>query len=156
MTTTKEERALRVSQMRAHFAQEGGVVAPEKEAWLDRFIEGAATLADLFEHAREYVTTAQERADLQQAKQHHPAAFQRMREQYAASIPAYEEEQKQRNLDRAGMSEEQRKRHEALDYARASVELSGGKLSEEDMQRSLRYANGEITLEEYLASTLPK
>lgn len=107
-------------------------------------------------HAREYLTTAQEREDLQQAKENDAAAFQRMREQYAASIPAYEEEQKQRNLDRAGMSEEQRKRHEALDYARASVELSGGKLSEEDMQRSLRYANGEITLEEYLASTLPK
>ena len=94
--------------------------------------------------------------DLQLAKASDAAAFQHMREQYAASIPAYEAEQKQRNLDRAGMSEEQRKRHEALDYARASVELSGGTISEEDVQRSLRFANGEITMDEFLDVSRPR
>lgn len=152
MPTSKEDRALHVAQMRAHFAQEGGVADPEKEAWLERFIEGTASLADLFDH----VTTAQEREDLQLAKEHNAAAFQRMREQYAASIPAYEEEQKQKNLQRAGMSTEQRKRHEALDFARANVELSGGKISEEDARHALRWANGDITMDEYLDAVRSK
>ena len=94
-------------------------------------------------HAREYFITAQEREELRLAKESDTAAFQRMREQYAASIPAYEEVQEQRRLERAGMSEEQRKRHEALDFARANVELSGGKISEEAAKRGLRWANGE-------------
>lgn len=156
MTTAKEERALRVAQMRAHFAQEGGVADPEKEAWLERFIEGSASLADLFDHAREYLTTAQEREDMRLAKEHDAAAFQRMREQYDASLPAYEAKKKQRNLERAGMSEEQRKRHETLDFARANVELSGGKISEEAAQRGLRWANGEITMDEYLDLSQPR
>lgn len=156
MTTPKDERALRVAQMRARFAQEGGVAAPENEAFLDRFIEGTASLADLFDHAPEYLTTAQEREDMRLAKQSDAPAFQRMREQYEASIPAYEEKKKQRNLERAGMSEEQRKRHEALDFARANVELSGGKISEEAAQRGLRWANGEITMDEYLDLSQPR
>ena len=156
MTTSKEERAVRVAQMRARFAQEGGVAAPEKEAWLEHFIEGSAFLDNIFTHAPEYVATAQEREDLQQAKEHDAAAFQRMREQYEASLPAYEEMKRQRNLERAGMSEEQRKRHEALDFARANVELSGGKISEEAAQRGLRWANGEITMDEYLDDSRPR
>ena len=102
-------------------------------------------------HAHEYVSE-----DLRLAKEHDAAAFQRMREQYDASLPAYEEMKKQRNLERAGMSEEQRKRHEALDFARANVELSGGKISEEAAQRGLRWANGEITMDEYLDVSLPR
>ncbi|WP_308922981.1 antitoxin VbhA family protein [Janthinobacterium sp. J1-1] len=90
------------------------------------------------------------------AQQSDAAAFQRMREQYAASIPAYEEEQKQKKLQRAGMSAEQRKRHEALDFARANVELSGGKISEEDARHALRWANGDITMDEYLDAVRSK
>lgn len=108
------------------------------------------------DHAHDYSATAQEREDLRVARDHDAAAFQHMREQYAASIPTYEEEQKQRNLDRAGMSEEQRKRHEALDFARANVELSGGKISEEAAQRLLRWENGEITMDEYLDLSQPR
>lgn len=156
MTTAKEERALHAAQMRAHFAQEGGVPDPDKEAWLERFIEDTASLADLFDHAPEYLTTAQEHEALRLAKERDVAAFQRMREQYEASLPAYEEMKRQRNLERAGMSEEQRKRHEALDFARANVELSGGKISEEAAQRGLRWANGEITMDEYLDVPRPR
>ena len=156
MTTAKEERAVRIAQMRAHFSQEDGVADPEKEAWLERFIEGTASLADLFDHAREYLTTAHEREALRQTKESDAAAFQRMREQYEASIPAYEEEQRQKNLQRAGMNPEQRKRHEALDFARANVELSGGKISEEAAQRGLRWANGEITMDEHLDLSQPR
>ena len=90
------------------------------------------------------------------AQQSDAAAFQRMREQYDASLPAYEEMKKQRNLERAGMSEEQRKRHEALDFAWANVELSGGKISEEAAQQGLRWANGEISMDEYLAAVRAK
>ena len=107
-------------------------------------------------HAQADLATEQEHEALRLAKEHDAAAFQRMREQYDASIPAYEEKKKQRNLERAGMSEEQRKRHEALDFARANVELSGGKISEEAAQRGLRWANGEITMDEYLAVSLPR
>lgn len=108
------------------------------------------------DHVHEHVTTTQEREDLELTKEHNAAAFQRMREQYAAGIVAYEEERKQKNLQRAGMSTEQRKRHEALDFARANVELSGGKISEEDAQRALRWANGEITMDEYLRLSRPQ
>ena len=108
------------------------------------------------DHAHDHITTEQDREDLQQAKERDAAAFQRMREQYEASLPAYEEMKKQRNLERAGMSEEQRKRHEALDFARANVELSGGKISEEAAQRGLRWANGEITMDEYLDVPRPQ
>ena len=108
------------------------------------------------DHAHDHVTTAQEHEDPHQTKEKDAAAFQRMREQYDASLPAYEEKKKQRNLERAGMSEERRKRHEALDFARANVELSGGKISEEAAQRGLRWANGEITMDEYLAVSLPR
>lgn len=156
MAATKEERAVHAAQMRTHFAQEGWIADPEKEALLDRFVEGTASLADIFNQAREYVTTAQEREDLQLTKEQNALAFQRMREQYEASIPAYEEEQKQKNLQRAGMSMEQRKRHEALDFARANVELSGGKVSEEDAQHALRWANGEISMDEYLEAVQSK
>ena len=156
MTTAKEKRALHVAQMRAHLAKECDVAAPEKEALLDRFVEGTAALADIFNQAREYVTTAQEREDLQLTKEHNALAFQRMREQYAAGCLAYEEEKKQKNLQRAGMSIEQRQRHEALDFARTNVELSGGKISEEDAQRALRWANGEISMDEYLESAQSK
>ena len=104
--------------------------------------------------AREHIPTEQERETLRLAKEN-DAAFQRMREQYDASLPAYEEMKRQRNLERAGMSEEQRKRHEALDFARANVELSGGKISEEAAQRGLRWANGEITMDEYLDVSRP-
>ena len=151
MTTTGEERSLRVAQMRAHFAREGGVPNPEKEALLDRFIEGTATLADVFEHAREYVTTAQEREELRLAMRRDASALQRIPEQYEASIAAYDEEQKLKDIHRRGMSIEQRERHEALDFARANVELSGNNVSEENRQQSLRWANGEITMDEYLA-----
>lgn len=107
-------------------------------------------------HAQADLATEQEHEALRLAKESDAVAFQRMREEYDASLPAYEEKKKQRNLERAGMSEEQRKRHEALDYARASVELSGRKLSEEDEQRSLRWANGEITMDEYLDVSRPR
>ncbi len=156
MTTSKEERAVRVAQMRARFAQEGGVAAPEKEALLDHFIEGTVSLTDLVDHAPESLTTAQEHEALRQAKESDAAAFQRMREQYEASLPDYEEMKRQRNLERPGMSAEQRKRHEALDFARANVELSGGKISEEAAQQGLRWANGEISMDEYLAAVRAK
>lgn len=69
--------------------------------------------------------------------------FQRMREQYEADMQAYGAGQKRKDIERQAMSAEQRQRLEALDFARANVELSGGKISEEDWQRALRWAHGE-------------
>lgn len=51
MTTAKENRTLHAAQMRVHFAQEGGIADPEKEALLERFIDGTASLADIFKQA---------------------------------------------------------------------------------------------------------
>lgn len=84
------------------------------------------------------------------------AMFARMREQYDAGMQAYDAAQKQKNIERQSMSAEQRKRHEALDFARANVELSGGKISEEEWQRGLRWANGDIGMDEYLAGVAGK
>jgi hypothetical protein len=56
----------------------------EHEALLDRYIEGTATLADLYAHAREYVYTAQERQQLEIDKERLGAEFSRMRVQYDA------------------------------------------------------------------------
>lgn len=151
MNTTKEQRSLRVAQMRAHFAEEGRIPNPEKEALLDLYIEGTATLADVVDHAREYVTTTKESEELRLTMEREAPQFRRMREQYEASIPAYEEARKQKNIERREMSEEQRERHEAVDAARANVQLSGGKISEESRRLSLRWADGEINMEEYLA-----
>lgn len=69
--------------------------------------------------------------------------FQRMREQYEADMQAHDAEQKRKNIERQAMSAEQRQRLEALDFARANVELSGGRISEADWQRALRWAYGE-------------
>jgi len=149
--TTKEERAMRVAQMRANFAHEGGTPDAEHEALLDQYIEGTATLADLYTHAREYVYTAQERQQLEIDKERLGAEFSRMRVQYDAETEVYAQEQEQKNIDRRRMSKEQRERHEALDAARANVELSGFTIGEEHWQQSLRWANGEITMDEYLA-----
>lgn len=82
--------------------------------------------------------------------------FARMREQYDAGMQAYDAAQQQKNIERQAMSAEQRERHEALDFARANVELSGGKISEEEWQRGLRWANGEIGMDEYLAEVSGK
>lgn len=151
MIATKEDRSLQVAQMRAQFVQDGGIPSLEKEALLDSFIEGTATLAEVFDHAFEYVTSAQEREEMQVAKERAAPDFERMRQAYEASIPAYEEERKQKILQRSGMSNEQRERHEAIDAVQANVELSGFKVTDEVRQRSLRWANGEITMDEYLA-----
>lgn len=72
-----------------------------------------------------------------------------MRVQYDAEMKVYEQEQELKNIDRRGMSKEQRERHEALDAARANAELSGSTIGEEQWQQSLRWANGEITMDEY-------
>jgi hypothetical protein len=149
--TSKEERNRRVANMRANFAQEGGVPDAEHEALLDRYIEGNATLADLYEHAREYVYSYRELEQQRLDKEQSDVDFARMHEQFVASVKSFDAEQKQRNVERIGMSDEQRRRHEAIDFARANVELSGYKVSEETWHDSLRYANGEITMEEYLA-----
>lgn len=142
---------MRVAQMRANFAHEGGVPDAEHEALLNQYIEGTATLADLYTHAREYVYTAQERQQLEIDKERLAADFSRMREEYDAEMKAYAQRHEQKNMDRQRMSIEERERHEALDAARANVELSGFKIGEEEWQQSLRWANGEITMEEYLA-----
>ena len=80
MGTTKEERSLRVANMRANFAQEGGAPDAQHEALLERYIEGTATLADLYDHAREYLYTFQERERLRLNKVATDVEFQRLSE----------------------------------------------------------------------------
>ncbi len=151
MGSTKEERRLRVANMRANFAQEGGAPDAQHEALLERYIEGTATLADLYDHAREYLYTYQERERLRLNKAVADIEFQQLREQYDVGRKAYSREQEHKNDERRGMSAEERERHETIDSARANVELSGFKVSNAAWRDSLRYANGEISIEEYLA-----
>lgn len=99
---------------------------------------------------------AQLREDIGLAPSTKADVFAHMREQYAASMQAYDAAQKQKNIERQSMSAEQRERHEALDFARANVELSGGKISEEDWQHGLRWASGEIDMDAYIAGVAGK
>lgn len=151
MSTNEEERRQCIAQMRTNFAREGGIPDKEKEAILDCFIEGNATWADIFDQAYEYVTTAQERGQLQLAKEKSASEFRHLRDEYEAEANVYKEEQKQKNIERRGMGKEQRERHEAIDAARADMELSGFSMSEEKWRDCLRYANCEITLDEFLS-----
>jgi DNA-directed RNA polymerase subunit F len=51
--------------------------------------------------------------------------------------------------------EEKQRRQEAMNYATASVELEGFKISEADEQHAQRFINGEITLEQFVTAGLP-
>jgi predicted Zn-dependent peptidase len=46
--------------------------------------------------------------------------------------------------------EERERRREAVDFARASVELEGFKITPEENAHDLRFIDGEISLDEYL------
>jgi hypothetical protein len=151
MATTKDERALHVAQMRANFAQEGGVPDPEHETLLNCYIEGTSTLADLYEHAHEYALAAQEREYHQREQQELSVPLQPDFEQFEASMKIYDEEHMQKDLANIAMSDEQRKRQESADFARAPVGLSGFTVSEETERDSARYISGEINMKEYLA-----
>ena len=99
---------------------------------------------------------AQLRDDISLAASTNADVFARMREQYDADMQASDAAQKQKNIERQSMSAEQRERHKALDFARANVELSGGKISDDEWQRGLRWANGDIGMDEYLAGVAGK
>ncbi|MCY1306616.1 hypothetical protein D9M70_564840 [compost metagenome] len=54
------------------------------------------------------------------------------------------------------ISEEERKRRqEAVDYARASIELSGYHLATEDEARAQAFVNGNLDLSDFVRSTAP-
>jgi hypothetical protein len=144
MSTTKEERRRQVANMLANFQLEGGVPDAEHLALLNRYIEGTATLADLFGHAYEYVTTAQERRDTEEIR----AQLVHLNEKHAAETKAYNDERRRAALANIGISHEQRERQEAADFARANVELSGFKVSEEAERLMSRFVRGEITIDE--------
>jgi hypothetical protein len=151
MTTTNEERSLRVANMRANFAHEGGVPDAEHEALLDRYVEGTATLADLYEHAREYLFTVQEREQQRLKVEALQAGSQRMAQDYEEGAKVYEEEQRREALANIGMSAEHRARHEAVRDAMASARLSGDTVSEQMKLDAARYVSGELTIDEFLA-----
>jgi hypothetical protein len=46
---------------------------------------------------------------------------------------------------------EKQKRQEAVDSARASVELEGFRLSADEQHRAQRYIDGKMSLEEFVA-----
>jgi len=59
-----------------------------------------------------------------------------------------EMDQENKNVRPKITEEERKRRQEATDYAIASLELSGFKFSKEDIERSKRFINGEIELQE--------
>jgi hypothetical protein len=148
---TKAERKRDVATMKANFALEGGVPDASQEALLSQYIEGTASFQDLFDHAREFVLTHQEREQLEADKERLARNHARLEEEYMKSGKEYDAERKQRARERESMTSEQRKRHEAIDAARANVELSGLKISGKMWRDSLRFARCEITLEEYIS-----
>ncbi|GHU37387.1 hypothetical protein AGMMS50256_35270 [Betaproteobacteria bacterium] len=51
--------------------------------------------------------------------------------------------------------DERKQRQEAVEFARASVELEGFRISPEENAHDLRFVNGEISLDEYLEYRKP-
>ena len=51
--------------------------------------------------------------------------------------------------------EERKRRQEAVDYARASIELSGYHLSTKDEARAQAFVNGELDLSDFVGSKAP-
>lgn len=151
MASTKEERSQRVANMRANFAQEGGVPDPEQNALLDRYIEGTATLADLLEHAYEYATTAQERQEERLRKAELETYLEAIYGRYDADMKIWDDERKKSANVNIGMSKERREREEAVNAARADSDLSGATLSEAVQRDATRYVAGEIDLDEFLS-----
>jgi len=151
MESTKEERSRRVANMRANFAQEGGVPDSEQNAVLDRYIEGTATLADLLEYAYEYATTAQERQEERLRKAELETHLQGVYDRYAADMKTWDDERKKSASVNIGMSKERREREEAVNAARADSDLSRATLSEAVQWDASRYVTGEIDLDEFLS-----
>ena len=48
---------------------------------------------------------------------------------------------------------ERKRRQEAVDYARASIELSGYRLGTEDESRAQAFVNGDLDLSDFVNST---
>jgi hypothetical protein len=53
--TTQEQRAQHVAQMRANFAIEGMHPDADDLVWQQRYINGAASIDDLLQHAEDFV-----------------------------------------------------------------------------------------------------
>jgi hypothetical protein len=148
--TTKEERKRHVETMKVNFALDGGAPDPAHLALLECYIEGSATFQDLYDHAKEYVLMHQQREQLVAEKERFSQEYTHMTEEYATSAKMYEEEQLRKALECRSITEEQRRRYNAIDVARANVELSGFSISDRAWKDSLRFANCELTYEEYV------
>lgn len=150
MDTTKKERRTHVGIMLANFKRDGGVPTAEHTALLDRYIEGTITFGDQFDHAWEYVSTAQEREQARSDIKDVSVQLVRLSDEYDESCTAYDEDRRQPALASIEISADQRKRQDAVDFARSSLFLSGLKVSETCEQEIARFARGEISIEEFL------
>ncbi|MBH3399802.1 antitoxin VbhA family protein [Pseudomonas fluorescens] len=58
-------------------------------------------------------------------------------------------------LRNAISDEERKRRQKAVDYARASIELSGFSLGSEDEVRAQAFVNGDLDLSDFVRATAP-
>lgn len=155
MDTAKKERRTRVGIMLANFKREGDVPDAEHIALLDRYIDGTVTFDDLFDHAREYVPTTQEREQARCDIEDISVQLVRLSKEYDESCTAYDEDRRQEALASIGMSADQRRRQDAVDFARSSLFLSGLKVSETCEQEVARFVRGEISIDELFSLVRP-
>lgn len=155
MDTAKKERRTHVGIMLANFKREGGVPDAQHIALLERYIEGTITFGDLFDHTREYVSTAQEREQARSDTKDVSVQLVRLSKEYDESCTAYDEDRRQPALASIGMSSDQRKRQEAVDFARSSLFLSGLKVNETCKQEVARFVRGEISIDEFFSLVGP-
>lgn len=151
MDTAKKERRIRVGIMLANFKREGGVPDAEHIALFDRYIEGTITFGDLFDRLRKYVLTAQEREQTRSDIKDVSVQLVRLSKEYDESCTTYDEDRRQATLASIGMSAEQRRRQDAVDFARSSLFLSGLKVSETCEQEVARFVRGEISIDEFFS-----
>lgn len=74
--------------------------------------------------------------------------------EHEKSCTAYDVDHRQAASASIGMSADQRRRLDAVDFARSSLFLSGLKLSEAWEQEAARFVRGEISIDEFFSLSL--
>ncbi|MBR7634508.1 antitoxin VbhA family protein [Janthinobacterium lividum] len=75
--------------------------------------------------------------------------------EYDESCTIYDEDRRQATLASIGMSADQRRHQDAVDFARSSLFLSGLKVSETCEQEAARFVRGEISIDEFFSLADP-
>lgn len=161
--TTPEERAHQVRQMITNSRLEGIEPSETDKELHQAYIAGTTTLTDLHNHAIAF-TLEHVRDDGKAAEDHlaagrpisyidenlAPGALLRKWPDGRLEVIDLDKDGSVRVIRTLPTKLEMMKRRDAVRAAQATVELSGGKVSDEMLAKGGKYATGQITLDEFL------